>query len=72
MVLDHTDCPFRANYEVGYWVQNDFENRVVHHQCVVTGGANTTHVPNNWLQDLKILIYGGVVGLPDNLAIGGV
>ena len=28
-------------------------------------------VPENWLQDLKILIYGRVVGLLDNPHVGG-
>ena len=28
-------------------------------------------VPDNWLQDLKILIYSRVVGFPDDPAIAG-
>ena len=70
----------RPNYEVGGRVQNVLESVVVHHERVGTGGADVvgttyhrgTLVPYNWLQDLKILIYGGVVGLPDNLAVGGI
>ena len=74
------DRPHRANYEVGGQVQNAFEGIVIHHQRVVIGVANVvgiadhsgTLVPYNWLQEIKILIYGGVIGLPDNPAVGGV
>ena len=61
-------------------VQNVLGSAVVHHQGVVTGGANVvgttdhvgTLVPYDWLQDLRKLIYGGVVGLLHNPAVGGV
>ena len=79
MALELLDRLCRANYDVGY-VQNVFGNAIVHHQRVVTGGANVVGiiahkgmpVPYNWLQDLKILIDGGVVGLLDNHGVRGV
>lgn len=58
--------------------KNVFESVVVHHQRVVTVGANVVGIVHhkgtlgskNWLQDLKLLSYNGVVGLLDNLVVG--